>query len=98
MTGTRELLLPVSQSRVVSQPDNASTTDSNFFDNVIDNPTGDYNRLSKAQTPEYVANRTIRAIEQGKHEVILSWSGWGLVVLDRWLPGLANRMVARFGK
>ncbi|MGI9517457.1 MAG: SDR family oxidoreductase [Pirellulaceae bacterium] len=74
-----------------------STTASEFFDNVIEKQ-GDYKQMSKAQAPEYVARRTIRAIERGKHEIILSWSGWGLVWLDRLFPALADRLVSRFGK
>lgn len=75
-----------------------STTDSEFFDNVIENSTGKYWKLSNAKSPSYVARRTIRAMERGNHEVILSWSGWSLVWLDRLFPALADRLVARFGK
>ncbi len=74
-----------------------STTSSEFFDNVIDKSSADYRQMSKAQSPEYVARRTIKAIEKGKHEIILSWSGWGLVWLDRLFPKLADRIVARYG-
>lgn len=75
-----------------------STTSSEFFDNVIDNTTDRNWKLSTAQTPDYVALRTIKGIQRGSHEVILSWSGWGLVWLDRLMPSFANRMVSRFGK
>ncbi len=75
-----------------------STTDSEFFDSVIENKTDKDWKLSSAKSPEYVARRTIRAIERGHHEIILTWSGWGLVWLDRLAPGLANRIVSRFGK
>ena len=75
-----------------------STTASEFFDNLIDKQAGNYKKMSRAKSPEYVARRTIRAMERGSHEIILSWSGWGLVWLDRLLPWLADRVVARFGK
>jgi short-subunit dehydrogenase len=75
-----------------------STTDSEFFDHVIDKAAGNYRKMSKAQSPEYVAQRTIQAMQRGRHEIILSWSGWGLVWLDRLLPALADRMVAKWGK
>ncbi len=75
-----------------------STTASEFFDNLIDKQAGNYKKMSRAASPEYVARRTIRAMERGSHEIILSWSGWGLVWLDRLLPWLADRVVARFGK
>ena len=42
--------------------------------------------------------RGVRAMEKGKHEIILTWSGWGLVWLDRLMPAFADRLVARFGK
>lgn len=75
-----------------------STTASEFFDNVIDNTTSKNWKLSSAKTPEYVARRTIKGIERGNHEIILSWSGWGLVWLDKLMPTLANHMVSKFGK
>jgi short-subunit dehydrogenase len=74
-----------------------STTDSEFFDNVIENTTGKYWKLSGAKSPACVAHRTLQAIERGKHEIILSWSGWSLVWLDRLWPRLADKLVARFG-
>ncbi len=75
-----------------------STTDSEFFDSVLENSTGKSWKLSSAQSPEVVARKTISAIQRNKHEIILTWSGWGLVWLDRLFPSIANRMVARFGK
>lgn len=75
-----------------------STTASEFFENVIDKTDGKYKKMSNAKTPEYVAKRTIRAIERGNHEILLSWSGWAFVWLDRLWPGFADQMVARFAK
>ena len=75
-----------------------STTDSEFFDSVIENTTDRDWKLSNAKSPAYVARRTARAMEKGSHEIILSWSGWFLVIFDRLLPTVANKMVARFGK
>lgn len=75
-----------------------STTDSEFFNNVIENSTGKYWKMSNAKSPAYVARRTLKAIERGNHEIILSWSGWALVWLDRLFPRLANNLVARYGK
>ncbi len=73
-----------------------STTRSEFFDQVI---AGDgTSQAGRGMPPEVVAAKAIRAIQRGKHEIILSWGGWFLVWLDRLAPGLANRMVARFTK
>jgi short-subunit dehydrogenase len=46
---------------------------------------------------ERVARQTLRAIRQGRHEIILSTGGKLLVWLDRLSPPLVNRLVARFG-
>lgn len=75
-----------------------STTDSEFFDSVIEDTTGKNWKLSTAQTPAKVAQKTIKAIKRGKHEIILTFSGRSLVWLDRLLPSLANKIVSRFGK
>jgi short-subunit dehydrogenase len=74
-----------------------STTDSEFFDNVIENSKGTYSKMSSAKSPAEVARRTVRAMQRGNHEIILSWSGWGLVWLDRLFPAIADRLVARYG-
>ncbi len=75
-----------------------STTDSEFFDNVIENTTGTYKKLSAAKSPRHVALATVKAIERGKHEIIPSASGCAFVLLDRLFPRLANFIMARFGK
>ena len=75
-----------------------STTDSEFFDRALEDNTNKNWKVPYAQRPEYVARRTIRAIEKGNHEIILSWPGWAMVWLDRLFPTLTNHLVARFGK
>jgi short-subunit dehydrogenase len=75
-----------------------STTDSEFFQNVLENTAGRDLRMSRAASPEWVARRTIRAMEQGRHEIILSTSGRLMVWLDRLCPPLANRLAARWGQ
>lgn len=75
-----------------------ATTDSEFFDNVIENTTRRDWKLSSARSPATVARQAIRGMQRGRHEVFTSWGGRGLVWLDRIFPGLANRVVARFGK
>ncbi len=75
-----------------------STTASEFFENVIENSADRYVKMSRARSPAWVARQSIRAIQRGDHEIILSPSGRGMVWLDRLLPGLANRLAARFGQ
>jgi short-subunit dehydrogenase len=48
-------------------------------------------------TPEFVARRTVRAMELGRHEVIVNWRGGALVWLNRFFPRLVDRILARFG-
>ncbi len=47
-------------------------------------------------TPQKVAQRIVRAIEQGRQEIILSAGGKLLVWLDRLSPPLMNRLIARW--
>ena len=75
-----------------------STTDSDLFDQAIEDATEKDWKKTGAMPPETVAKKTIRAIEQGRHEIILSTGGRLIVWLDRLFPPLANRIVARFGQ
>jgi short-subunit dehydrogenase len=74
-----------------------STTESEFFDSVIEN-TADLPWLKAGSMPAAaVARQVVRAICRGKHEIILTPGGKLLVWFDRLLPTLTNRLVARFG-
>lgn len=73
-----------------------STTDSEFFDATIEDNTNKNWKLRGAMPPERVAAKTIRAIRKGRHEIILTIGGRLLVWLDRMVPTLANRILARF--
>lgn len=75
-----------------------STTDSEFFDRVIEDKTSKNWKQSGAMPPEVVAAKTVRAIKKGKHEIILTHGGRFIVWLDRLMPGIANRVIARFGQ
>ena len=75
-----------------------STTDSEFFDSAIEDDTKKDWKKSGAMPPEKVAAKTIRAIKKRRHEIILTYGGRILVWLDRIIPGIANRLVARFGQ
>ena len=74
-----------------------STTDSEFFDQVLEDE-GPPARLGHYAMPaSVVARKTVRAMRLGRHEIILSTGGKLLVWLDRLCPPLANRIIARFG-
>ena len=75
-----------------------STTDSDFFDSAIEDETGKDWKKSGAMPPEIVAAKTIRAMRKRRHEIILTFGGRIIVWLDRIIPGIANRLVARFGQ
>ncbi len=73
-----------------------STTESEFFDNVLERTDAEQ-RNRRGMSAQTVARKTVRAIERGRHEIILSSTGKILVWLDRLFPALADRLVARFG-
>jgi short-subunit dehydrogenase len=75
-----------------------STTDSEFFDQAIEDHTRKDWKKGGAASPAKVAQKAIRAIEQGRHEVILSAGGKFIVWVDRLFPSLADRLVSRFGQ
>jgi short-subunit dehydrogenase len=74
-----------------------STTDSEFFESSIEDNTEKNWKQRGAMPPAVVAEKTIRAIRKGRHEIILTFGGRMLVWLDRMVPTLANRILARFG-
>lgn len=78
-----------------------STTQSEFFERVptrgaeqAPSPRPDARGMPAAE----VARRTLRAMGQGRHEIILSAGGKLLVWFDRLFPALADRAVAKWGK
>lgn len=73
-----------------------STTATEFTDHVLED-RGAHKTFSRAMSAETVARRSVRAMESGRHEIILSWGAKGLVWLDRLCPPLADWLVARFG-
>lgn len=74
-----------------------SATATEFFERSEGDPSSVV-QLPRTMSAETVARRTLRALIRGKHEILLSWGGWGLVWLDRLCPTLADWAVARFGK
>lgn len=75
-----------------------STTDSEFFDAAIEDDTAKNWKQRGAMPPAVVAAKTIKAIAKRRHEIILTFGGRILVWLDRIIPGLANRVMAKFGQ
>ncbi len=73
-----------------------STTSSEFFDQAIDGSATRPHRRFRAMSPQRVAIKTVRAMQRGQHEIILSAGGKALVWLDRLCPTLMNQLLARF--
>ncbi|MCO6458431.1 MAG: SDR family NAD(P)-dependent oxidoreductase [Pirellulaceae bacterium] len=74
-----------------------STTATEFFDQMLEDRGKLPWRKWGSMSSEAVARRAVRAMRRGRHELILSPGGKLLVWFDRWLPGLVNRLVARWG-
>jgi len=49
----------------------------------------------RGMSAEAVAEATLRAIQRGKHETVLSLPGKLMVLVSRFLPRLADRVAAR---
>ncbi len=72
------------------------TTLTEFFDHALAHEPVPWSG-QKGVSPETVARRTARAMERGRHEVLINWRGMTLVWLNRLLPGLVDRILARLG-
>ncbi len=91
----RAELAPVGIELLLVSP---STTDSDFFDHSIEDTTGKDWKKGGAMSAEKVAAKTVRGMIKRRHEIILTFGGRIIVWLDRLLPGIANKLVARFGQ
>lgn len=89
-----ELALPGIDVLLVSP----STTDSEFFDNLLEDRSLGGHKGSHPMPPSAVARATVRAMERGKHEIILSPGGKSLVWLDRLFPTLTDWFLARYAR
>ncbi len=72
-----------------------STTKSEFFEQAGGQDPSSLAR--RAMPASVVARKSIRAMEQGRHEILLPASGKLFVWLDRLAPWLADKIVARYG-
>ena len=74
-----------------------STTSSEFFDRLLQQDETSTKASRRGMAPQQVANKIIRAMAAGRHEIIVSAGGKLLVWLDRLCPPLMNRLLARHG-
>ena len=75
-----------------------STIDSDFFASAIEDNTGKSWKKAGAMPPNRVAAIIARIMRTNRHEATLSIGGKSLVWLDRLLPSLADRIIAKFAQ
>lgn len=75
-----------------------STTDSDFFTHALHDSTGKDWKSAGAASVKQVAAATLKAMQRGSHEVILTLGGKSLVLLDRIAPTLADHAVRRWAQ
>lgn len=71
-------------------------TDTPFLDHSLARESVAWDN-EPAVTPAYVARRIARAIECGRHEIVVNYRGQLLVWLSRLSPRLLDRILARYG-
>jgi len=72
-----------------------STTRTEFFDRLIDTPSGTNSRSIGEASADRVANSLLAAIRQRKRDVVLSAAGNLLLWANRVSPSLLDRVLAR---
>jgi len=72
------------------------TTETEFFERVLENTSQARWPRHGAVSPEYVARAVIRAMRRGQREVIPFFWGRVLCLLNRLAPGWMDRVMARY--
>jgi short-subunit dehydrogenase len=70
-------------------------TQTNFSRNMIERKALMQVDHMRGMTAEAVADATLRAIERGRHETILTFKGKLLAFFGRFLPRIADRLAAK---
>jgi short-subunit dehydrogenase len=72
-------------------------TQTEFFESAVDaKPTRPWPGL-RTMTSQDVARRIVKAVRRGKRELVISAGGKALVWVSRLLPGVVDRVLARYG-
>ncbi len=72
-------------------------TDTELFDHLlVKEEATPWDKL-RGIPPEQVARQIVRAIKQRRREIYPNWGGRLLVVLNRFCPGLVDRVMNRYG-
>jgi len=75
---------------------NPGTTETEFFDRVIERAGEPSWPAHAVMPPSEVARQTLRAIRRGKHEVVTYWAGRWLLWLNALAPRLVDRLMTRY--
>lgn len=70
-----------------------STTDSEFFDSLLESNGGKRRRSRLAMSPDTVAGTIVRLMQGRKRDRVLSWGGKVLVHMGYLFPGLMDRVL-----
>jgi len=73
------------------------TTQTDFFESVVENRGGTAWPEQAGVPATYVAARTALAMEHGLREIIPNRRGWWLCMMNRIAPRLVDRFMARYG-
>ncbi|MCA9245884.1 MAG: SDR family NAD(P)-dependent oxidoreductase [Planctomycetales bacterium] len=73
------------------------TTETEFFEHLIDKQGELPWKSGRGVSPERVARATVRAIERGKREIVPSWPGRLLLWANRLAPWLVDRAMRKYG-
>ena len=72
------------------------TTDTEFFDQVLESKGGPKWPEHKAVSAEAVARSVVRGIRRGSHEITPYFWGKVLVMLNRVSPWFVDKLMARY--
>ncbi|MFO0893071.1 MAG: SDR family NAD(P)-dependent oxidoreductase [Isosphaeraceae bacterium] len=75
---------------------NPGFTDTPFDDHALVNTARISVAHRRTMRPETVARATLRAVENRRREITLSWPGWMLVTTGRFLPGFVDWGLTRW--
>ena len=75
---------------------NPGTTQTEFFDNVVERTSDPVWPQHRAVTAAYVAHKTVHAIRRGKHSIIPYFWGRVMCWINRLSPNLMDRIMARY--
>jgi short-subunit dehydrogenase len=75
---------------------NPGTTETEFFDSVLERGTEPNWPKHKPVSAEEVARQTVRAIRRGRHEIIPYFNGKIICWLNRLSPRLVDSLMARY--